>query len=180
MSSKKFTLVLAVSLLAFHSVSGELHAQASSVEARDTTVTELSEHLGWCMKIHTNEAGQQGIYNFLPGSDELRDLEVLRKEYEVCQSHNFAARQLIQFSSEVQFERALYRALAEIEEYVTVHLEWVAYSRERAYDLVEAAERGDALEIRQIYEREQSAHPEARSNLKAVSDAFLVDIARRL
>lgn len=158
-------------------------AGAVSSEARadgQIDLGRLSEHLGWCMKVHSQEPGQQGVTNFRAGSNEWRSFVVLRNEYALCQSHNPEALRLIAFASDYEFERSLTMALPQIEGYVRKHLEWVAYNRARAVDLQRASFGDDAPTIRRIFNEEQASNPEARSNIKGVSDLFLSELAATL
>lgn len=140
----------------------------------------LQTHLSWCMKVHTSRPGQQGVTTFESNSSLYRDLSDLRYDFTLCQSENPDALGLINGATDLEFLYALEGAIAEIEAFVTKHIRWVAYDRMRAAELLLAQSYGDAAAIRAIYMYEQGANPEARANLKAVSDVFLLRLVATL
>jgi hypothetical protein len=140
----------------------------------------LQEHLSWCMRTHSEQPGQQGIVTHTPGSDAYRSVAQLKRDFGACQAKNNEALNLIYAATDYQFLTALDAAVDGIEQYVAKHMRWVAYERLRAADLLSAYQIGDVATIRAIYTKEQSANPEARANLKGVSDMFLLNLVATL
>jgi hypothetical protein len=143
-------------------------------------VGRLQKHLSWCMRTHSERPGQQGVVTYAPGSDSYRSVVQLKRDFGACQAKNNEALNLIYAATDYQFLTALDGAVDGIEEYVGKHMRWVAYDRLRASDLLSAYQIGDVATIRAIYMKEQSANPEARANLKGVSDFFLLNLVATL
>jgi hypothetical protein len=143
-------------------------------------VGRLQQHLSWCMRTHSERPGQQGITTYVAGTDQYRSVVQLRRDFGACQAQNSEALGLIYGATDYQFLTALDGAIDGIEEYVVKHMRWVAYDRLRAADLLSAYQIGDVATIRAIYMKEQSANPDARANLKGVSDLFLLNLVATL
>lgn len=157
-----------------------LLATTQALAAGRVDLGALQKHLSWCMKIHTSKPGQQGIVVFRRNTAYFRDIADLRYDFSLCQSENRAAFATISAADDYEMMYALDAAIQEIEHFVAKHMRWVAYERLRAADLLLAAQYGDAAAIRGIFIYEQGANPEARANLKAVSDIFLLNLVATL
>ena len=157
-----------------------LASLSATAFATPIDLTTLQRHLSWCLKSHTAAAGQQGVVTFQPNSAIFREAADLRYDFAQCQAHNTEASALIAEATDFELISALDSAIYEVETYVAKHMRWVAYDRLRAAELLVAQESGDAASIRAIYIFEQGSNPEARSNLKAVSDLFLIRLVGTL
>jgi hypothetical protein len=167
---------------AFNVLSVMLFSSLVSVTsfAASFDVGRLQQHLSWCMRTHSERPGQQGITTYVSGTDQYRSVIQLRRDFGACQAKNNEALNLIYAATDYQFLTALAAAVDGIEQYVAKHMRWVAYERLRAADLLSAYQIGDVATIRAIYTKEQSANPEARANLKGVSDMFLLNLVATL